>query len=257
MMKLKGKTALVSGGSSGMGAAIARRFAAEGADVMICGRNVTRGENIVAEINGQGGGKAAFQQVELTDWVQVEALVEKTVSLFGGLNLLIPNAGILGIGPVTEVPMETWHETLNINLNSVFYLCRFAMPHLLKNGGSIVINASISGMKGYPNHPAYCASKGALIALTRNLAIDYSPQGVRVNCICPGPVDTPLLHDSARAFPNPDTVCEEVGKKTLIGRLGRPEDIAAAALFLAGEESAWMTGASLVVDGGVMTGYQW
>jgi len=255
-MKLQGKVALISGGTSGMGAEIARKFAQEGAKVMICGRNTQRGQAVVADIV-QAGGEARFQETDLTDCNQVAQLVENTASEFGALNILVPNAGVLGIGSITEVSIETWHETMNINLNSVFYLCRFSMPFLLKKGGSIVINASISGLKGYPNHPAYCASKGALIALVRNLAIDYTPRGVRANCICPGPVDTPLLHDSAKAFPNPDTVCEMVGKNTLVGRLGTVADIASAALFLASDDSSWITGSSLVIDGGVMTGFQW
>ncbi|MDD5728874.1 MAG: SDR family oxidoreductase, partial [Victivallales bacterium] len=156
------------------------------------------------------------------------------------------------IGSVTEASPEVWHQTINTNLNGVYYLCRCGLPELIRqSGGTIVINASIAAYKGFPNHPAYCASKGALVALARNLAIDYAKYRIRVNCLCPGPVDTPLLWDSAQAFSNPHTVVQEVAAKTLIGRLGTTEDIAKAALFLASDDSGWITGATLVIDGGI------
>lgn len=253
-MKLKNKVAIITGSTQGMGEAIAKKFSQEGASVVICGRNEERGNNVASEINANGG-KAVFIAADVSIAADVEALVEKTIAQFGQLNILVPNAGVLGIGSILDVSLEDWHNTINTNLNGVFYLCKYGIPHL-KNAehGSIVINASIAAFKSFPNHPAYCASKGALVPFTKSLAIDHAPDKIRVNCICPGPVDTPLLWDSAKAFDNPETIVQEVGEGTLVGRLGTPDDIAKAALFLASEESSWITGTALTIDGGIMTG---
>jgi NAD(P)-dependent dehydrogenase (short-subunit alcohol dehydrogenase family) len=152
------------------------------------------------------------------------------------------------------VPLETWRQTLAVNLDAVFYLMRFALPDMQRRGGgSFVVVSSIAALKGFPNHAAYCASKGALVSLVREVAIDYGPK-VRVNALCPGPTDTPLIWDSAVAFPDPAQAVDDVAKRTLLKRLGRPEDIARAALFLASSDSEWITGTSLTVDGGIMTG---
>ena len=141
-----------------------------------------------------------------------------------------------------------------MNLDAVFYLMRFALPDMQRRGsGSFVVVSSIAALKGFPNHAAYCASKGALVSLVRQVAIDYGPK-VRVNALCPGPTDTPLIWDSAAAFPDPAKAVEDAGKRTLMKRLGQPEDIARAALFLASSDSEWVTGTSLTVDGGIMTG---
>ena len=254
-MKLKGKVALVSGATSGMGQAIAQLFAREGASVVINGRNAQRGSQTVDEIR-RAGGNATFVAADIGNADEVAQLVQQTAAQYGQVDILVPNVGVLGLGSATAVSLETWHETINTNLNGVFYLCRFAIPEMIKaGGGAIVINASIAAFKAFPNHPAYCASKGALIPLTKNLAIDYAAHNIRVNCLCPGPVDTPLIWDSAQAFANPATAVQEAGENTLIGRLGTPEDVAKAALFLASDDaSSWITGAALTIDGGIMTG---
>ena len=253
-MKLKNKVALVSGATSGMGQGIAKLFAQEGAAVVVSGRSKERGDQTVTDIK-KSGGEATFMPADISKVDEVARLVQKTVDAYGAINVLVPNAGILGLGSVTEVPLETWDQTIGVNLNGVFYLCRFAIPEMIKAGGGvIVINGSIAGFKAFPNHPAYCASKGALIPLTKNLAMDYANHKIRVNCLCPGPVDTPLIWDSAQAFENPETVVQEVGESTLMKRLGTPADVAKAALFLACEDSAWITGVTLTIDGGKMTG---
>ena len=161
---------------------------------------------------------------------------------------------MLGLGSVTGVPLDTWRQTLAVNLDAVFYLLRSGLPAIKeRGGGSMVVVGSIAAFKGFPNHAAYCASKGALVALVRQVAIDYGPK-VRINLLCPGPVDTPLIWESASAFPDPARAVADVGKRTVIKRLGHPEDIARAALFLASDDSGWATGTSLTVDGGIMTG---
>ncbi len=253
-MKLKDKVALISGATGGMGRGMAKLFAKEGASVVISGRNQERGNQTVDDIK-KDGGEAIFISADVSNIDDVAQLVKKAVEKYGKINILVPNAGILGLGSVTEVSLETWHQTIGTNLNGVFYLCRFAIPEMIKAGGGvIVINASIAGFKAFPNHPAYCASKGALISLTKNLALDYADHKIRVNCLCPGPVDTPLIWDSAKAFENPETVVQEVGNNTLMKRLGTPDDVAKAGLFLACNDSAWITGIALTIDGGIMTG---
>ncbi|OGV59341.1 MAG: oxidoreductase [Lentisphaerae bacterium RIFOXYC12_FULL_60_16] len=252
MNRLKGKTAIVTGGTSGMGRGIAELFAAEGAAVVIGGRDVDRGREVVDGITAAGG-VATCVSGDIATVEANQALVDAAVKRFGGVDILVPNAGVLGIGGVKDSSIETWQQTIDINLNAVYYLIKLAVPHLLERGGSIVVNGSIAAFKAFPNHPAYCASKGALVSLVRQLAIDLAPT-IRVNILCPGQVDTPLLWDSAKAFPDPKTAVQDAIDRIPLKRLGTPEDIAKAVLFLASDESSWITGTALTIDGGLMTG---
>lgn len=251
--ELENQVAIVTGGTSGMGEAICRRFAREGAAVLVNGTNEERGERVVEAIAREGG-RAFFHRADVSSASEVEAMVQCAVDRFSKVSLLVPNAGVLGNGLATEISLDTWHQTIGVNLNGVYYLCRYGIPELVKaGGGAIVINASVASFKSFPGHPAYCASKGALIPLMKNLARDYADDKIRVNALCPGPIDTPLIWDSVKAFPNADTIIEETIESTCVKRLGTPEDIAEAALFFASTRSSFITGASLVVDGGVMT----
>jgi NAD(P)-dependent dehydrogenase (short-subunit alcohol dehydrogenase family) len=253
MGKLQDKTAIVTGATSGMGRATAVLFAREGASVVASGRDPERGAALVEEIR-RDGGRVEFVAGDVALPETNERLVETCRRSFGGVDAAVCCAGMLGLGPAVEVPVETWRQTLAVNLDAIFYLLRVALPEMQRRGGgSVVLVSSIAAFKGFPNHAAYCASKGALVALVRQVAIDYGPK-VRINALCPGPVDTPLIWDSAVAFPDPAKAVEDVGKRTLLKRLGRPEDIARAALYLASSDSAWVTGTSLTVDGGIMTG---
>ena len=252
MDRLQGKVAIVTGGTSGMGRGIAELFAAEGAAVVIGGRDAARGRGVVDGIAGSGGA-AVFVAGDIAQVETNQRLVDTALQQFGHVDILVPNAGILGVGGVLDAPLEVWKSTIDVNLNAVYYLIKLAAPHMLSRGGSIVVNGSIAAYKGFPNHPAYCASKGALVSLVRQLAIDLAPK-IRVNILCPGQVDTPLLWDSARAFPNPATVVQEVAARLPLQRLGTPADIARAALFLASDDAAWITGTALTIDGGGMTG---
>ncbi len=253
MDKLKNKVAIVTGGTSGMGRGIAELFAAEGACVVISGRDEARGNEVVDGIVARGGA-AAFVAGDIAEVETNQRLVDTAVQRFGGVQILVPNAGILGIGGVLEAPLEVWKRTIDVNLNAVYYLIKLAAPAMLKGGGgSIVVNGSIAAYKGFPNHPAYCASKGALIPLVRQLALDLAPT-IRVNILCPGQVDTPLLWDSAKAFPDPEKAVQAVADRMPLKRLGTPEDIAKAALFLASDDASWITGAALTIDGGIMAG---
>jgi len=253
MSKLQDKAAIVTGATSGMGRATALLFAREGASVLASGRDPERGASLVEEIRA-GGARAEFVPGDVSIQETSERLVEECVRAFGGVDTVVCCAGMLGLGSATDVPVETWRRTLAVNLDAVFYLMRSALPALQqRGGGSIVVVGSIAAFKGFPNHAAYCASKGALVALVRQVAVDYGPK-VRVNLLCPGPVDTPLIWESAVAFPDPSKAVEDVGKRTVLKRLGQPEDIARAALFLASGDSEWVTGTTLTVDGGIMTG---
>lgn len=250
MGKLKNKVALITGGTRGMGRAIAELFAREDASVVINGRNRQLGEAVVEGI-AQNGGEALFIQGDVSAPDVNRLLVEKTVSEYGKLDILIPNAGVLGLGSVTVVEEETWHRTLDTNLNAVFYLLRAAIPEMKKTDttGSVVVTGSIAAHKGFPNHAAYCASKGAVESLVRQAAVDYAP-GIRINLIQPGPVETQLYEDSAVAFPNPETILDEVPENLPMKRTGTPEDVAQTVLFLASEESSWITGSVISIDGG-------
>ena len=250
--KLKNKIAIVTGATSGMGAAIARLFASEGASVIVSGRNEERGNEVINDIL-EHQGEARFVQGDISTEEGNSNLVDETLKAYGGMDIVVANAGFLGLGSITEVSIETWHQTVNTNLNGIFYLLRLAIPEMLKReNGSVIINGSIAAFKSFPNHPAYCASKGALVPLVKQIALDYGPK-IRANLICPGPIDTPLIWDSAKAFPDPGKAVADAADATLLGRLGLPEDVAKAALFLASEESSFITGTSITVDGGIMS----
>lgn len=250
MGKLDGKVVLVTGATRGIGRAIAELLAAEGASVALNGRNKAEGEKAVKNIS-RNGGSAVFLQSDLRPAEANRKLVASVIDEFGRLDLLIPNAGVLGLGSVTDVSSDTWHQTIDINLNSVFYLLRAAIPHLRADGkhGTVVVTGSIAAHKGFPNHAAYCASKGALEALVKQTAVDYAPE-IRINMVNPGPTDTALYENSAAAFPNPDTVLDEVPDSLPMKRIADPMEIAKAVLFLASEDSSWITGSVLTVDGG-------
>jgi NAD(P)-dependent dehydrogenase (short-subunit alcohol dehydrogenase family) len=249
MGKLDGKIAVITGATSGMGRAIAVRFAREGAKVIAAGRDTSRGDSVVREIEEMGG-TARFVPGDISTAAANRRLVESAVSSYGGVDILAMSAGELGLGSITETDPELWDRTLAANLSAVFYLLHYAIPEMKRRGGGrVVVVGSIAGYKVFPNHPAYCASKGGLPQLVRQAALDYGPE-IRVNAIHPGQVDTPLLWDSARAFPNPEEIVQQTADRLPLKRLGLPADIAAAALFLVGEDASWITGSNFIVDGG-------
>jgi len=246
-MKLKNKVCIVTGATSGMGKSIAEALSAEGGKMILSGRNQESGEALENSLDD-----AVFVPGDLTDPSYNQKLVDTALETYGKLDILSLNAGILGIGNVEHLSIDLWRNTIDTNLSSIFYLCKYAIPHLREHDqGNILINASIAAFKSFPNHPAYCASKAASVALMKQMAIDYAPK-IRVNAICPGPVDTPLLWESAKAFENPDTAVENAKRTTLLKRLGTPQDIVKLVLFLVSEDSSWITGTTVTIDGGII-----
>ncbi|MEK6152925.1 SDR family oxidoreductase [Flavobacteriaceae bacterium 3-367] len=253
MGALKDRVIIVTGATSGMGRAMAKTFAEEGASLVIAGRNRERGESLLAELQ-QIHPNSALVCGDIGTPDTNKELVETAVDRFGKLDTIVANAGVLGLGEVTSLSIESWHETLNTNLSSLFYLAKYALPHMLKNKFGIVLaNASIAAFKAFPKHPAYCASKAAQVALIKQMAKDYGPL-VRANAICPGPVDTPLIWDSAKAFEFPQEAVAQAAEATLVQRLGTPDDIAKLALFLLSENASFITGSTINIDGGIMVG---
>jgi NAD(P)-dependent dehydrogenase (short-subunit alcohol dehydrogenase family) len=251
-MRLNKKSVLITGAGSGQGRAAAQIFAAEGASVAVFDRDKAGAQGTVDAIESAGG--AALMIVgDVAISSDVENAVALTRETFSGLDVLYNNAAIWSAGKidnfVTELDEEGWDAVLSINLKGVFLFCKFGIPAIVASGGGSVINiASVAGLVGSrnPSH-AYSASKGGLIALTRAMAIAYARQNVRVNVICPGGVDTPMLQPMIGT----NERYERVAKSHPLGRLGTPEDVAHCALFLATDEAAWITGTTIPVDGGV------
>jgi NAD(P)-dependent dehydrogenase (short-subunit alcohol dehydrogenase family) len=247
--RLTGKTAIITGSTKGIGRGIAEYFAGEGAKVVISGRNEKLGTDAVQAIKEKGG-EAMFIAADVSSRGDNENLFEAAKEQIGVPNILVLNAGMLGLGSLSDISPEDWHKTFEVNIHSLFYLLRVAIPEMKENGGgSIIVTGSLASQKGFPNHAAYCATKGAVESLVRQAAVDAAP-AVRINMIAPGAIDTELYRSSAVAFPNPDTILDEVPGAIPMKRTGTPLDVAKAALFLASSESEWITGTVLTVDGG-------
>ena len=249
MKRLTGKTAIITGSTRGIGRGIAEYFAEEGANVVISGRKEKEGTDAVQVIKEKGG-NALFIAADLSFQGENEKLYQAAIEYFGIPDIIVANAGMLGLGSLNDVSPEVWHKTFEVNIHSLFYLLRVAIPEMRENGGgSIIVTGSLASQKGFPNHAAYCATKGAVESLVRQVAVDSAP-AVRINMIAPGAIDTELYRSSAVAFPNPDTILDEVPGTIPMQRTGTPLDVARAALFLASDESEWITGTVLTVDGG-------
>jgi NAD(P)-dependent dehydrogenase (short-subunit alcohol dehydrogenase family) len=249
-MRLKDNVAIVTGGTSGIGEATAALFARDGAKVAITGRDEERGRAVVAKILDSSG-EAIFLRTDVRSQADCLNAVEKTLSAFQRLDILFNNAGVFYPHTVVECTEEEWDLQMDINLKGVFLMSKAVLPHMIQQRSGVIINNSSGwGLAGGDAAVAYCASKGGVVLLTKATAIDHGPQGIRVNCICPGDVDTPMLPEDARMRGlSWETYLEGCAKRPL-GRIGTPEEIAKAALFLASDDSSFMSGAALVVDGG-------
>jgi NAD(P)-dependent dehydrogenase (short-subunit alcohol dehydrogenase family) len=253
-MRLKGKTALITGGTSGIGSATAIRFAKEGAAVAITGRNPGRGEGVVAEIMAIGG-EAIFIRSDVRLAADCRNAVEQTLGRFGQIDILFNNAGVFHPRTVPECTEEEWDETIDSSLKGAFLMSKYTLPSMIERGkGSIIHTSSGWGILGGSGAASYCAAKGGLIVMAKAMAIDHGPQGIRVNCVCPGDVLTPMLHDDAakRGMSWEDYAAGAADRP--LGRIGTVDEIADAVLFLASDESSFVTGEALVVDGGGVAG---
>lgn len=254
MGRLDGRVAIVTGGGGSMGREAALLFAAEGARVVVADSDEPAALRTTSEVRAAGGAVAA-RVVDVTRPAEVQAMVDFAVQTFGGLHVLHNNAGILpgDDAGLLDTPETTWHRVLEVNLTGVWLGCRAAVPAMLRSGGGAIVNvASMVALLGSATpQVAYTASKGGVLALTREVAVEYARRGIRVNALCPGPIDTPLLAELLADRQQRQRRFVHIP----MGRLGRPEELARAALFLACDDSSFMTGAALVVDGGITAAY--
>jgi 2-hydroxycyclohexanecarboxyl-CoA dehydrogenase len=242
MNRFEEKTALITGGSGGIGAAICKRFAAEGAHVVICDLNAEASEALATEI-----GNASVQTVDITNSLAARSMIDEVVSQQGRLDILCNNAGINRRGALLDLTEEDWVATFAVNLNAMFHLCQAALPHMIDAGGGAIVNtASQWGLYPAPGHIAYNTSKAAVAAFSQNLARDYAPDKIRVNAVCPGEVRTPMLE---AGLARSGRSIEDLNKLVPFGRIGEPEEIAALVAFLASDEAAYMCGSVIEITG--------
>jgi NAD(P)-dependent dehydrogenase (short-subunit alcohol dehydrogenase family) len=249
MSSLKNKVAVVTGAASGIGLACARRYAAEGAIVVGIDLNMSGDWPSVAALAPH----SRFHQVDVTDGVAQRAVAEETVRDFGSIDILLTAAGVGDGGPVSMLDEETWDRVININLKGTFLSIKAVLDTMVaQRSGSIITIASVEGLNGTEGGSAYNASKGGVVLLSKNVAIDYGRVGIRCNAICPGFIDTPMLNGLMGSLPD---LKADVVRETKMGRLGKPEEIAGAAYFLASDDASFVTGHALVVDGGYTAGH--
>ena len=248
--QFSGKVALVTGGASGLGCVSAIALAREGANVVVSDVVVSEGEATVQMIT-QAGGRAVFVKADVTKSVEVEVMVRETIKAFGRLDFALNNAGIDGVRARTaDYPEEIWHQVINLNLTGVFLCLKSELPVMVKQGGGVIINmSSVAGVTGFPGHAAYTASKHGVIGLTKTAAIDYAKAGIRINAICPAYTHTPMLDRMLEKTPDLEA---KLISRVPLRRLGTAEEIAQAVIYLFSDAAAFITGHSLVMDGGIM-----
>jgi NAD(P)-dependent dehydrogenase (short-subunit alcohol dehydrogenase family) len=250
-MRLAGKVGIITGAASGIGRASALLFAREGARVVTVDRNAAGVDETVAQICAHGG-QALAVHADVSVEADVERMVSATLSAYGRLDVLFNNAAIQVFGRVPETSVADWRQIMDTNLMGYFLGCKYAIPAMIRQGGGSIVNtSSVLGLVGDPDMPAYCATKGGILAMTRSIAQAHGRQGIRANCICPGDVDTPLVAEYFAQQPDPQAARAQVTAHYALGRIATPEDIAYTALFLASDESAFITGTTIVVDGGL------
>ena len=254
MDKLMGKKAIITGGASGIGRAAALLFAGAGAAVVIADINDQGGEAVVKKIHA-GGGEGIYVHCDVTKAEDCQRTVQKTINSFGGVDILFNNAGIVQRASVIDTTEEQWERVMAVNVKSIFLMSKYTIPHMVQAGGGVILNTSSGwGLVGGRDAVSYCASKAAVVNLTRAMALDHGAQNIRVNCICPGDTDTPMLRDEARQLgENEKTFLDDAADRPL-RRIGTPQDIAQAVLYLCSDAASYVTGSTLVVDGGGLAG---
>jgi meso-butanediol dehydrogenase / (S,S)-butanediol dehydrogenase / diacetyl reductase len=248
--RLSGKVAFITGGGTGIGRACALAFAAEGARVAVAGRRREPLEAVISEIQGSGA-KALALTCDIADRGGVEAAISSVALHFGRLNVIVNNAGAVMVGTAEETSDEDWSRVLAVNLTGTFHVSRVAIPALRKSGGGSIVNiGSYLGIVGRRQRAAYCAAKAGVAGLTRAMALDHAHENIRVNCVCPAIVDTEMSLLSLSKAPDPEAARNQRIAELPLGRFGKPEDVALMALYLASDESSWVTGAVFPIDGG-------
>jgi NAD(P)-dependent dehydrogenase (short-subunit alcohol dehydrogenase family) len=256
-MKLSRKVAVVTGGARGIGRATALLFAQEGARITVVDNRSELGQETVRLIEGAGG-EAHFAAADVSNEAEVRAMVDETVSRWGSLDILFNNAGIVLAKFIEETTEAEWDLLMAVNVKSVFLAVKCAVPHMRRQGGGVILNnASIAGLVGQFKTPAYAASKGAVVQLTKSLALDYGSQNIRVNCVCPGVTDTTMLREHIQMMGDQQAIARERIARVPLGRFLTPEDIARAALYLVCDESSGVTGTAHLVDGGMLAGAEY
>jgi NAD(P)-dependent dehydrogenase (short-subunit alcohol dehydrogenase family) len=252
-MKLKNRVVVITGAGSGIGRACAAEFAKEGAQVVIADINFNTAKETMQLIN-DAGGVAFAVEADVSNPDSVQKLVAETIARLSDVHALVNNAAIQVNKTVEDTTFEEWNQQLSINLGGVFLCSKYFLPHLKKTKGNIVNMASVNGFFVEPTCAGYCATKGAIIALTKAMAIDHGNQGIRVNCICPGYIDAGLAEGYFQSQSDPAKAREEAGKLHALWRIGKPEEVGRVAVFLASDDASFVTGSSFVVDGGFGSG---
>jgi NAD(P)-dependent dehydrogenase (short-subunit alcohol dehydrogenase family) len=246
-VRLQDRVAVITGAGSGIGRAMSLLFAREGARVLAADLDGAAAEETAAQV----GAQCVAMRVDASQPDEVRAMIERAEAEMGRIDVLCNNAGIGSTTDVVDCEPDDWDRVMTVNVRSVFLGCKYAVPHMVRQGrGAIVNTASVAGMVGVPKRASYCASKGAVIALTRQVAMDFVKQGVRVNCVCPGTVDSPWVERLLAGVDDRAAARAALEARQPMGRLGTPEEVAAAALYLASDDAAFVTGTSLVLDGG-------
>ncbi len=252
-MNLQDRVAVVTGSGSGIGRASALEFARAGARVVVVDINAVAARETVSQIQSAGG-KALAVETDVANPDSVQRLVAETLRAFGRIDVLMNNAAIQVNKTVEDTTVEEWNREMAVNVGGIFLCCKFFFPHLRKTKGAIVNMSSVNGFFTEPMCAGYCATKAAIIGLTKAMAIDHGKEGIRVNCICPGYIDAGLAEGYFEAQPDPQAARVAAGKLHALWRIGRPEEVGRAAVFLASDEASFITGAALTVDGGFSSG---
>ena len=250
-MRFQGKVVLITGAGVGIGRAAAVRFGKEGAKVAINSLTPANGQETLRLLQ-EAGGQGIYIQGDVSLAADARRMVEETIKAFGRIDILVNNAGIVLPGRVDNISEEDWDRTIAVNLKGVYLVSKYTIPEMRKIGGGVIVhNASVVAIKGVKDRGAYTASKGGVLALTKAMAADYLSENIRVNCICPGTTYTPSLERRIQAFADPEKARVDFIARQPMGRLGKDEEIAAAILFAASDEAAFMTGANIAIDGGM------